>query len=312
MVYIHGNFLNDGSGLEASPGFLMEKSVVLVSVKYRLGPFGFLSTMTDDIPGNAGVKDIILALEWIQQNIGNFGGDPESVTIFGQAGGAALVNVLTMSPLVQEGLFHRIIYQSGAALTPSFLTSEPLQASQEIGVLAGCPNVTNITELNSCFMELTSTEILKAYNDHLTKNLSSGVGYIGGSQIVIGGPSGILPIHPGKILAAKTFKRYPTMGGVPKNVGSHHLKNIYVNVFNETIPDDDYYAVDYINLAITQTNGADPSLAWLNYAKNEFFTDDELNNGTFEDLISGLIDVSVFLSKYFKSKKDFSWNSTKF
>lgn len=100
MVYIHGDFLYDGTTLDTPPGYLLEEDVVLVAVRYRLGPFGFLSTMSEDIPGNAGVSDVILALKWIQNNIASFGGDPSRVTLFGQAAGAAMINVLTMSPAV--------------------------------------------------------------------------------------------------------------------------------------------------------------------------------------------------------------------
>lgn len=101
MVYIHGDFLYDGSNLDAAPGYLLEQDVVLVSVRYRLGPFGFLSTLSDSIPGNAAVHDVIMALEWIQKNIHHFGGDPNRVTLFGQVGGSAMINILTMSPLVR-------------------------------------------------------------------------------------------------------------------------------------------------------------------------------------------------------------------
>lgn len=100
MVYIHGDFLYDGSSKEAAPGYLLEENIVLVSVNYRLGPFGFLSTRSEDIPGNIAIHDIILALKWIQKYIDSFGGDPKSVTLFGQVGGSALINVLTMSPIV--------------------------------------------------------------------------------------------------------------------------------------------------------------------------------------------------------------------
>lgn len=103
MVYIHGEYLFEGNNLEAPPDYLLEKDVVLVVPQYRLGPFGFLSTMTNEIPGNAGVFDIILALHWIQTFIPHFGGDPDSITLFGQVGGAAIAHLLTFSPVVSIG-----------------------------------------------------------------------------------------------------------------------------------------------------------------------------------------------------------------
>ena len=74
--------------------------MVLVSPQYRLGPFGFLSTLTENIPGNVGVLDVVLALHWIKYFIANFGGDPNRITIMGQVGGAAIAHLLTLTPIV--------------------------------------------------------------------------------------------------------------------------------------------------------------------------------------------------------------------
>ena len=63
----------------------MKKNVVIVTINYRLGPLGFLSMGTEDVPGNAGLKDQVLALEWVQKNIGDFGGNPSLVTIAGES-----------------------------------------------------------------------------------------------------------------------------------------------------------------------------------------------------------------------------------
>lgn len=100
MFYIHGEFFFDGSADEAKPEYLLEKDIVLVSVQYRLGPFGFLSTKSEEIPGNIAVIDIVNALIWVRENINNFGGDSNRVTIFGQGAGATMAHVLTISPSV--------------------------------------------------------------------------------------------------------------------------------------------------------------------------------------------------------------------
>ncbi|KAI8122223.1 Glutactin [Lucilia cuprina] len=291
MVYVHGDFLYDGSSLEAAPGYLLEEDVVLVSVRYRLGPFGFLSTMTDDIPGNAGVKDVVLALQWIQDHISAFGGDPTRVTLFGQVAGAALINVLTMSPAVPEGLFHRVIYHSASALSPAFITDNPLPSAKDIGKIAGCKTVNKVDSLNKCLRKLNATELLEAFNVHSTSKLSQGVGASGAVQFVVGGPSGILPQYPAKILTSGNFKAYPTMGGSVKNGGTFILRDIYTDIFNETIIDDTMNGIDYINLIISQTNGADPTEAWKKFAEEEVFTPEIIKNGTFHAMTPGLIDL---------------------
>ncbi|KAM7354798.1 glutactin [Cochliomyia hominivorax] len=296
MVYIHGDFLYDGSSLEAAPGYLLEENVVLVAVRYRLGPFGFLSTMSEDVPGNAGVKDVILALQWVQDHISAFGGDPTRVTLFGQVAGAALINVLTMSPAVPDGLFHRVIYHSASALSPAFVTDNPLPSARDIGKKAGCKNINKIDSLNKCLLKLNATELLEAYSLHGSTKFIDSERWSGAVAFVVGGPSGILPQFPAKILTSGKFKSYPTMGGSVKNAGSFILRDIYVDTFNETIIDDTMSGMDYINLVISQTNGADPTEAWKEYAKEEVFTPEIIKNGSFYVMTPGLIDLCSTIS----------------
>ncbi len=125
MVWIHGGALTRGSG--ATPTYdganFARKGVVLVTINYRLGPFGFFSHpgLTAESPhgasGNQGVLDQIAALKWVQQNIAAFGGDPSRVTIFGESAGSWSVCSLMATPL-SKGLFHRAIGESGGVFGP--------------------------------------------------------------------------------------------------------------------------------------------------------------------------------------------------
>jgi len=120
MVWIHGGALTRGSG--ATPAYngaeLARRGVVLVTINYRLGPFGFLAhpdltaESSHGASGNYGVLDQIAALRWVKENIDAFGGDPERITIFGESAGSWSVCALMATPL-SEGLFHRAIGQSG-------------------------------------------------------------------------------------------------------------------------------------------------------------------------------------------------------
>ncbi len=119
MVWIHGGGFTQGSGHEA--GYdgtqLATRGVVLVTINYRLGAFGFLShpLLSAESPygssGNYAVLDQIAALKWVRDNISGFGGDPNKVTIFGESAGGTSVYLLTATPL-SKGLFHRAILQS--------------------------------------------------------------------------------------------------------------------------------------------------------------------------------------------------------
>ena len=99
MVWIHGGAFIGGSSSTKyfHPGYLMEKDIVLVSMNYRLGILGFLSTGNSVAPGNFGMKDQVLALKWVQKNIRAFGGDPKKVTIFGESAGGASVSLHAFS-----------------------------------------------------------------------------------------------------------------------------------------------------------------------------------------------------------------------
>ncbi|XP_046587544.1 juvenile hormone esterase-like isoform X2 [Neodiprion lecontei] len=104
MVYIFGGRYKVGINHPErwGPQFLLDKDVVLLVPSYRLGILGFFSTTDEASPGNYCLKDIVLALEWIQKNIQYFGGDPKQVTIFGGSSGAVTIHYLTLSPLTQE------------------------------------------------------------------------------------------------------------------------------------------------------------------------------------------------------------------
>jgi para-nitrobenzyl esterase len=122
MVWIHGGGFTTGAGSMAmyDGGTLARAGVVLVTINYRLGPFGFFAhpSLSRESPrgvsGNYGLLDQIQALTWVRDNIERFGGDPGKVTIFGESAGSAAVCRLMVSPLSQ-GLFHRAIAQSGGA-----------------------------------------------------------------------------------------------------------------------------------------------------------------------------------------------------
>ncbi|XP_054085635.1 esterase B1 isoform X2 [Zeugodacus cucurbitae] len=119
MIWIHGGGFVVGEANRDwyGPEYFMEKDIILVTIQYRLGVFGFLTLTTPelDIPGNAGLKDQVLALKWVKNNIANFGGDPNCITVFGESAGAASTHYLSIIEQT-KGLFHRAILMSGTAI----------------------------------------------------------------------------------------------------------------------------------------------------------------------------------------------------
>ena len=123
MVWLHGGAFAYGSGNRAvtdGANLARRGDVVVVSVNHRLNIFGFLHLAEVGgeryaHSGNAGMLDLVAALEWVRDNIAAFGGDPGNVTIFGESGGGGKVSVLLAMPAAR-GLFHRAVIQSGASI----------------------------------------------------------------------------------------------------------------------------------------------------------------------------------------------------
>ena len=132
MFWIHGGGYSGGGSSEPrhNGDFMPLKGVILVTINYRLGNFGFLAlpelaAEQGGASGNYGLMDMVAALQWVKQNIGDFGGDPSNVTIFGESAGSFAVSTLMASPSAQ-GLFAKAIGESGGALTTGPLAMETL------------------------------------------------------------------------------------------------------------------------------------------------------------------------------------------
>ncbi|XP_018594885.2 carboxylesterase 3 [Scleropages formosus] len=160
MVWIHGGGLIMGGAVlfDGSP-LAAYQNVVMIVIQYRLGILGFFSTGDEHAKGNWGFLDQIAALQWVQENIESFGGDPKSVTIFGESAGGMSVSLLMISPL-SAGLFHKAIAQSGIANVEITSRHNSSVLAKKVGNLAGCDNNTS-EHLVQCLRERTEEDFLK-------------------------------------------------------------------------------------------------------------------------------------------------------
>uniref|UniRef100_A0A914W1F8 Carboxylesterase type B domain-containing protein n=1 Tax=Plectus sambesii TaxID=2011161 RepID=A0A914W1F8_9BILA len=121
MFWIHGGGFGMGSSVEYGDigiaESLVTKGVIVVTINYRLGPFGFFTTGDDQCPGNIGLWDQQFALQWVKDNIAAFNGDPNKITVFGESAGGASADLLTLSPHSRD-LFEQAITMSGTASAP--------------------------------------------------------------------------------------------------------------------------------------------------------------------------------------------------
>nr|XP_018917976.1 PREDICTED: esterase FE4-like [Bemisia tabaci] len=161
MVFIHGGGYQQGSSVIYGPELLLDKDIVLVTVNYRLGALGFLSTGDGVIPANNGLKDQALAIKWVHDNIENFGGNPGLVTVFGESAGGASVHLNLLSPL-NKGLIHRGIAMSGTGHCPWAIINPQLakDRTKALAVLCGCPSEPS-DELLKCMQEVHPESLLE-------------------------------------------------------------------------------------------------------------------------------------------------------
>jgi para-nitrobenzyl esterase len=158
MVWIHGGGFQAGSSSEPRQDgtALARQGVVVVSMNYRMGIFGFLvlpelmAESGHNSAGNYGLMDQLAALQWVQRNIAAFGGDLGNVTIFGESAGSISVSALMASPLA-KGLFHRVIGESGAAFDKKAIPTIPLaaQAQENLEFVKSALQTSTLKELRA-------------------------------------------------------------------------------------------------------------------------------------------------------------------
>jgi para-nitrobenzyl esterase len=158
MVFIHGGgFIQGAASFDVYEGtWLASKDLVLVTINYRLGQLGFLTVPDTEITGNYGTLDQIAALEWIKDNIENFGGDARNITLFGEsAGGLSVGTMLALRP----DLFKKAIIQSAWISYGDQMSKKDAEDTGEKFVVeAGCENSDNI---GNCLRKMSAKEVLE-------------------------------------------------------------------------------------------------------------------------------------------------------
>ena len=164
MVWIHGGgFEAWESNPFVSDLLAAHGDVIVVTLNYRLSLWGFLSTEDEHSPGNYGLFDQHLAIKWVHDNIREFGGDPNMVTIFGESAGGA--SVLYQGVYEgNRGLFHRVIAQSGSSSATWASTNVAKQEAEKLGSLIGCENLES-GPLTDCLRKAPSNVLNETLND---------------------------------------------------------------------------------------------------------------------------------------------------
>ncbi|XP_063592301.1 juvenile hormone esterase-like [Penaeus indicus] len=219
MVFFHGGAFFAGGASIYKPDALLNHDVVLVLVQYRLGVLGFLSTEDDVLPGNYGLKDQVLALQWVQENIRNFGGDPERVTIFGQSGGGTSVHHHVLSPR-SEGLFQRAIMQSGTSVNPFSVGIDHRQAAHTLGASLGCQADAGSERFLQCLQGAGAQDLAAGFQNFL-------VWFLTPLFFVPRVDGDFLPDDPNVLLREGRHQHVDLISGVTAHEGALGTKPLY-------------------------------------------------------------------------------------
>ncbi|KAG8198343.1 hypothetical protein JTE90_021591 [Oedothorax gibbosus] len=160
IVFIHGDSYEYSSGNPYDGTILAGfGDVIVITLNYRLGILGFLPAMEAQSRGNYGLMDQIAALQWVQENIAQFGGDPRNITLLGHGHGASCAHLLMLSPMA-KGLFQRVVLQSGSAFTPWALAHETMTFARHVARKLSCP-VLDHPALIRCMRQRSITDIMR-------------------------------------------------------------------------------------------------------------------------------------------------------
>lgn len=219
MIFIHGgSYILGTSARPQTPGDVLPLwGVVLVTIQYRLGPFGFMTSGDSAAPGNFGMLDQVMAMEWVKENIGGFGGDPDKVTIFGVSAGGSSVGLHLLSPL-SKGLFHQAIAESGVELSPfAFLPlDKAVESTKSVARKLGCVTADS-SVMVECLRSKEAGSILELYESRQSAPVVD---------------NKFLTDTPLKLRKAGKFQRLPFIAGFNSQDGAHNVLHNSSSVVN--------------------------------------------------------------------------------
>ncbi|XP_053436944.1 neuroligin-4, X-linked isoform X1 [Nycticebus coucang] len=246
MVYIHGGSYMEGTGNMIDGSILASYgNVIVITINYRLGILGFLSTGDQAAKGNYGLLDQIQALRWIEENVGAFGGDPKRVTIFGSGAGASCVSLLTLSHY-SEGLFQKAIIQSGTALSSWAVNYQPAKYTRILADKVGC-NMLDTTDMVECLRN-------KNYKELIQQTITPAMYHIAFGPVIDGD---VIPDDPQILMEQGEFLNYDIMLGVNQGEGLKFVDGIVDNEDGVTPNDFDFSVSNFVDNLYGYPEGKD-------------------------------------------------------
>ncbi|XP_055843581.1 esterase-5B-like [Episyrphus balteatus] len=170
LVNIHGGSFMFGNAAEDKVDLLMKNGkLVIVKMNYRLGVLGFLSTGDDEITGNFGLKDQLLALEWIKANIATFNGNPDKITVMGESAGAASVHLHMMNKRFEK-LATSAMSISGTVFSPWAIETHPAKKAFAVAKYLNCPTESS-SSIKKCLKNKDAADIVRTTKEFQKNNI---------------------------------------------------------------------------------------------------------------------------------------------
>jgi len=304
MVYIHGGAFMLGGYIGAGAGKLLERDMVIVEMQYRVGPLGFMCLPDEEIAGNMGLLDQQLALQWVQNHISYFGGDPSRVTIMGESAGSASVTYHMLSEDSQP-LFNQAIGESGSALSSWAFDSNPEGHAKDIASVVGCDTSSTSNMVHCLKNEKSIQDIVLGHKAYYTVEREYARLGFGGSVPCAQshGSKKFISEHPNDILMngityPGTIPPKKAIFGANAHEGSFVLGMIYNSyLLPNNVMDDSFFLRHYFTETMLEAMGLkDESGVIYELINYRFFQDSNL--GDWCDMIDGMINlVGTFFIK---------------
>ncbi|RZC33014.1 COesterase, Abhydrolase 3, and/or Peptidase S9 domain containing protein, partial [Asbolus verrucosus] len=212
IIYLHagGFYIGTGRSNWEGPQYLLDQDIVLVTFNYRLGSLGFIS-LGKEAPGNNGLKDQVVAMKWVKNNVAAFGGDPDSVTLYGYSAGAWSITLHMVSPM-SRGLFHKAIIGSCSTLGHLPIYKNQMELGKKQARFVGCPD-NSPKEILDCLKTKSAEELgnsLPQFKEFLKDPIVIWYAVIEEDY----GQERFLTDHPVKLVAKGDFEKIPVLTGI--------------------------------------------------------------------------------------------------
>ena len=301
IVWIHGGNFVRGSAADYEPDYILDEDVVFVAIQYRLGMFGFLSTEDENAPGNYGMFDQLVALQWVKKNIAAFSGDPNSVTIMGQQAGGASVHYHMLSPL-SRGLFNQAVSMSGSALCWWASIKRPLEKARKLARLTKCPGHKGSNDepdankkMIECFREKNMEDLMNTHpNFYEWKHLEQSQEPITAFSPRVDPESKLpfMPSEPIDVMKQGGFQHVPWISGITDDEGAFKASAFFNDMKTVREFEEDFEKLGPLMFGLHDGQSEAPKINAQRVREYYWGADKQLDKDNMADLVNAISDSS--------------------